>query len=1478
MSTLTKRQTYRLATLLFAPIILFLILLIPTPNKASADENPFKPIQQQLASVENYQFAAKVEQTLIPRPIPVNIGQSQERLDIFVTGEATAPQKADLTLQIVGLGKDVPAIQLVQEGAYTYVVQDGERTLLENSSQLLTPLNDHAAYLAAADNIHLNEESSTNNTLVYTFDINGSRLVQTMQIKLQEQLPVSARQLGTTLTSQLEHMQGQGELWVDENGWPQRQILDLYFPEVNEAFDMRATTTIEYAFDEIVVIAEAETAVSPHPLTKLTITPATSQTATNIIPLLLITLFTLALIQNKRRLRRAVPIAITLTFVLTPILQIIDITNYETHTAQAASLPDVMNQQLTTASAADLPPVIHTTSNAISYQETSLSQSTPSITCGDGNQLLDTDADGLSDYVEICLGTDPYYYDSDYDGITDTLEITGFQHGLNTFYSNPTNPDSNEDGVADGAEWAAPHGNASHMDSDNDGLPNIWDDDNDNDQIPDEIDLDPFSTSNYYNAFDIESTNGHRPFDGYQYIELQIQPQDASHLYYQTTPLDWPFDEKGSITDLNNSKEDLFLSPYLYINQGTTPSEQLMTDYTVTKGRRYDYYGNISQLYIPLWPVTEGGKVLYFYAKVAYGPEDIHNISWQDMKMVWLASANIDEYNDSKQIQTSLDTINTYTESAFRIAGLQITMSDDVKSAWLGTPNSQDNDRDLFNLMQGLNATFLNYQDPDWQTVVDRFTNPTTPITHTWGVPTTNVAVTHTELPHADQILVDNDSRIRNFLTNQNYNTSKAASLVSLTEQKAGLYGLDDMSHEAKSAQKLSFHLSSIPLGTMRMVKLNMFNYKDGKWVALNTLDAIQVVTTRYDSNTAAQDAALTSLQTTYPALSKSDLIFVLVTMYTLWLNSLSNIVAVNGQAIVPTTADDVATTTQLARDTLNYLPHYLIEALSLAIPGKGLIFFDQGEMYRYMRQDQDLWVTVATGVANGLTDALNFFGINANVSGASVYQAIRYGYLYGYGSIVVVKSIYWLASGLRIASQTKALNLLKWVSFPSKLSKLAGVLSIIGIVAYQGVLTYVLVNSLTNPNLNEYERNEAIVTYVGQTILNIGLGILAFTVVGLIAVAALLLVNQILKFIYGIDSMDAFANAFYDYEALSQVDDLSFEGARVSVSGPLQVGAGLHLKDEFVGIIALTDAARRNWEVLYSHSYSKGYYKEAAPNLNYEVTINNEVMFCDLQDYGTVQECSNDVSAYFHLTTPAINVPLKVQAKAETQIRGRVCSFATNSCSYHNLKSTYPDDLPNDQKWDDLEIVLDVLPNTLDGLKNWSALKNHDKDGDGLLAQAERAHGTSDNNIDSDNDGLTDKFEVDYRAVYGTNPKKSDSDNDGLLDGQEYRLNLKINDPDSDDDGLLDGAEVPQWNGSTWSSGGWFVTIDGQPYHVFANPYKSDADWDGVNESSELANRTSPYGYNDAPRLNLTTAAVETSPLGASAIYLGPLIPSPPP
>ncbi|HSH03564.1 MAG TPA: LamG-like jellyroll fold domain-containing protein, partial [Anaerolineae bacterium] len=83
------------------------------------------------------------------------------------------------------------------------------------------------------------------------------------------------------------------------------------------------------------------------------------------------------------------------------------------------------------------------------------------------------------------------------------------------------------------------------------------------------------------------------------------------------------------------------------------------------------------------------------------------------------------------------------------------------------------------------------------------------------------------------------------------------------------------------------------------------------------------------------------------------------------------------------------------------------------------------------------------------------------------------------------------------------------------------------------------------------------------------------------------------------------------------------------------------------------------------------------------------------------------------------------------------------------------------------------------------------DADGDGLRSSLFGGNDPNDSTPDSDNDGLSDYFEL----LYGSDPLLADTDSDGLSDYEEVRYNTDPLRPDTDNDGLTDLEEITGWN-----------------------------------------------------------------------------------
>ncbi|MCP4981194.1 MAG: hypothetical protein GY935_11950, partial [Gammaproteobacteria bacterium] len=638
-------------------------------------------------------------------------------------------------------------------------------------------------------------------------------------------------------------------------------------------------------------------------------------------------------------------------------------------------------------------PAVESYAAPLSAANETITDYAPDLACGDSSESLDSDLDGLNDFVELCLGTDPFSADTDIDNVSDKLEVDGFLIDGVRWYSNPLQPDSNRDGLQDSSEWEAPIGAASSMDIDGDGVPNLWDRDNDGDNVPDDVDLSPLSATDYRTSFAYESSKGQQAFDGYQYVEFQIQPENSNHLRYSNAPLDWPtFDTEGTIVQYNNSEDDLTLIPFLRLETYPLPDETLLNQYNISYVEQWD--GSYS-LHVPLTNITDGGNIVAFHAKLVFNPEMLDNIELDNMELVWFVVAEIDSIGET-QSELGL-TLPTFEEEPkvvdvfvddFRISGMTVTLSDDVSLAWFGTPNTPNDDRDLFNLLFGMNEAFLEHQNPDLQTVVDRFTSDTTPEAETWGLSATDVEVVSTSTEHIDAAIPYASSALPTFFSDNGYPMTDFTSLVMASEQSIGWHNLDELNETERASGKLTSNLTDIDLNVTRHLSLVGYEFQSG-WQSLPTRETLLKAQERYDD----VSTELTALQSDYPDLTADELKTVIHLLYSSWLAGRLSIIETGGLPLVAATADDDAITAEYQLINTPNLIIYLVKSLELAKQGGGFALTTTSDRYRYIRQDESTVITYSAAVNAGYV---------AQLFGEDGYEAFFHSVFLGWGLVYV--------------------------------------------------------------------------------------------------------------------------------------------------------------------------------------------------------------------------------------------------------------------------------------------------------------------------------------------------------------------------------------------------------------------------------------------------------------------------------------------
>ena len=131
-----------------------------------------------------------------------------------------------------------------------YVGYDGRWQVVEDPLGGAAPGGDTLGYLAAATDVAEIEpaETAEGSLRRYAFKVDGPTFAeyqrQRAQAALGGQLPQGVELQASTA---LQAMSGTGELWVDGNGLPRRQIMDLNLPDATERADVRLHMVVDFS-------------------------------------------------------------------------------------------------------------------------------------------------------------------------------------------------------------------------------------------------------------------------------------------------------------------------------------------------------------------------------------------------------------------------------------------------------------------------------------------------------------------------------------------------------------------------------------------------------------------------------------------------------------------------------------------------------------------------------------------------------------------------------------------------------------------------------------------------------------------------------------------------------------------------------------------------------------------------------------------------------------------------------------------------------------------------------------------------------------------------------------------------------------------------------------------------------------------------------------------------------------------------------
>jgi len=661
---------------------------------------PFTPPDPVTAAWEkakaagSYHFTSDVTQVTIPLATLANVGRSSRSDTLRLEGQNNLrDQRLELTLWNDSGSVAAPnsGTSVKIENGQTFVRQgDGDWQLHDNAIESIAPQGDLMIYFTALRNVTaLGQETRGPNGRAITFARYGFEIdAPRFAVYLRDQMEAAARAKGELpadlhfeTPTYYRDMTGTGEVWVGEDGLPLRQILTLQFPpQRDEQVQAQIVVDFSHYGTPQPTLTQAWQTGNLDALFNHLAAPLPDLT---VVLLTLCALGSLVLMLYYRRTRRLQTALVTLIIfsqIVGPILSSHTRVRFiDAQTAKAAVQTEEQNaahdQRLVAEALGktefnpQLNPLAKIAQPVESSAQAALASpvaAPPALLSDNG---VDTDSDGLSDFVEERVGTIETVNDSDFDGLRDNVELQGFVFGGKTWYLNPTTIDSNGDGIGDAAEWGVQADGslrATPLDTDSDNTPDLFDRDNDNDNVPDNKDLAPFakSAATYSGSAPLQLTLKNLTAGKPTMVEFQVRPQAEKHLWFAFNVLDWPQDSEAQVQDIdgttyaniaqtanripdaNEDGGDMKLIPMLEIrmphSSANLPHEEDLLPYNITVND-LTADGQTQVAYVPLTIVTDerSGQRIGFSGQMPYESMG----SWDaphEVRLVWAVQTLVD--------------------------------------------------------------------------------------------------------------------------------------------------------------------------------------------------------------------------------------------------------------------------------------------------------------------------------------------------------------------------------------------------------------------------------------------------------------------------------------------------------------------------------------------------------------------------------------------------------------------------------------------------------------------------------------------------------------------------------------------------------------------------------------------------------------------------------------------------------------------
>ncbi len=1069
----------------------------------------------------------------------------------------------------------------------------------------------------------------------------------------------------------------------------------------------------------------------------------------------------------------------------------------------------------------------------------------------------DSDDDGLPDAVERIIGTEFDRADSDYDTLNDSYEVS-----LNL---DPMKADSNDDGLVDPREVQD-----VVLDVDGDSAPNGWDRDNDNDGFEDATDRSPNACSDMIDSFHLNINTTGQPL----YISMQLRPKNPDKLKLMLGTLDWPYDDKGIMKDLDNSTGDVLVSPVLKFKGNILPEQDDVVEY----GIKVEEDGAKA----PLSAEWEYGRVVGLGAKLFYpGSAEPKNLSL-DLSMQWVVTGITDTEvrtikTGNQKYLTTMDSGLVKANSTERtepqrfgwerigedkvslrtVSGYYIGVGTDGK---LSSGFETREEQCIFTVKKDTSYQYLTDDDGDYLVLMDDGTIGTAK-----------------ERTEKARFVIENDGVRKNSITLMTYTDEFVIASISVSEN----FGTDMGLIYSEDAQEMIAANMVLTSSYMRNYSLELDEMPE--FLEARNITVRNSTGSYAHSDLAVKDALGRMVNEAFETLPEGELCSITTLMEdTSSIADLTDRSSSNGSSFSVDMSDVPVITTRMMKSSWYEPPSkeplgpgkFLLRIDPLLDPLQDgdkksmigmVLFWNVGEI-RVMKIGDEV---KENGTIDWMEDASRWSGaIIGSIS--FVINFVKDFVLPVLEFLTFLYKQFTTSSQFLIAmikgTGATVLYILKsfkdWGAWGSTAAKvLFGVGIVFSIFGYIVDLTLLIFNLVAMYSAAAFDPFQitlttiyAVMAFSWITAL-FGVGLFFSILTFILSLQAIPVGGQIAGFIIGV--VVAIVGLLYALEELivSLITGKSGSEWVISwiiglisgvwvltsvdmdlVSSEMSIddvtGNGLD-SDDIIGFKNIWDTAvTREDKGTADHlknSYIRPDYRISVPmntsagRVYYETGNYSKVISSQVTD--DEKKVRYESGAWIKPGTAMVNYPVVVDLLM--------------SYSRYYQEYLFWGLIPFDPKTDSNVSVLDtsthyfdILPSTIDEFYTWRYLIHSDADGDGINNTDEE--GTDPMKWDTDGDGLGDKYELDIGFV----PNASDSDDDGLGDKRELFARIDPMDADSDDDGLTDLEELEGWV-INFSYGGKHFE-----WHIISNPGSSDTDGDGLNDTMEYLCLLNPMSY----------------------------------